>query len=401
MTIVCKPMRDVSPQVELAQSNVVISGGSVATTTFLGAEITTTISASFRNVYQVKEDFFQQITAANSSGNTNVSDYPILQRVGNYNGPDEVTLERGNYKKRLTLNFSTFTGATIKQSSAIAAAETYLRYSYEWLAAKIVAGGAAAVYSGASRNAGCWLAGEDLTGIPFSNSTGGAQRNGVLIANNYLAGAHHWPIEVGATVTFKKADGSDVTRTVVGVSETGPGPGDLRICALSGTNPAGIKVYPVAGRWIMGAISSGANWDISPQYCGIFINRNRDASFIHECFPESVSYAKKTATIGGVTVSNFLFDARLDAAWASNKLPEFLALYSKRIDPSYGDSGSAILVPVTGGLAAVATFGSPQGAPFLDEYFVNACIVSARLDAISRGTTPPLQTVTVAPDPTL
>lgn len=79
----------------------------------------------------------------------------------------------------------------------------------------------------------------------------------------------------------------------------------------------------------------------------------------------------------------------------------FLALYSKRIEPNYGDSGSAILAPVEGGLAAVATFGSPQGAPFLDEAFVNACIVSARLDAISRGVTLPLQTVTVAPNPTL
>lgn len=397
-TIICKPMTEMSPQVRLRSSNVVSSGGSAATSTFGGATITTTTGATLKNVYFAEESFFQQLTAANDSGNTDLTDFPNLTRVGNYTGTDEVILSRGIYKKKLLLNYQTLGGEAVKAATGIDAAETYLRYCYEWLAAK---SGTAAVYSGEDRDAGCWLADEDLTGIPYSNSTGGAQRNGVLIADNYLAGAHHWPIAVGATVTFKKADGSDVTRTVIGVSETGVGPGDLRICALSGTNPAGIKVYPVASRWVMGAVSNGASWDIAPQYCAVFINRNRDASFIHECFPEALSYAKKTATIGGVTVTDFLFDARLDAAWPENKLPEFLALSTKRIDPNYGDSGSGILVPVAGGLAAVATFGSPQGAPFLDEAFVNACIASARLDAIERGTTPPLQTVTVAPDPTL
>lgn len=401
MTIICKPMTAMAPKVHLRQNYAVASGGLQTSSTFGGAEITTTTGATLEKVYFVEEDFFQEPTVANDSGNTYIADFPNLTRAGSYTGPDEVILSRGDYKKKLSLNHETISGEIVKASTGITVAETYLRYSYEWLAAKINAGGDAAVYSGSTRNTSCWLADEDLTGIPYSNSTGGAQRNGVLIADNYLAGAHHWPIAVGATVTFKKADGTDVTRTVVGVSETGSGPGDLRICALSGTNPVGVKAYPVAGRWVMNAVSNGSSWDISPQYCAVFINRNRDASFIHECVPEALSYAKKTATIGGVTVTDFLFDARLDAMWPENKLPEFLALYSKRINPNYGDSGSGILVPVAGGLAAVATFGSPQGAPFLDEAFVNACIVSARLDAIARGTTPPLQTVTVAPDPTL
>lgn len=396
--IICKPTTETAPQVRLRSSNVVSSGGSVTSSTFKSAAISTTTGATLRNVYRIEEDFLQELTVSNTSGNTDLADYPNLTRVGNYDGMDEVILSRGDYKRRLSLNYQTFTGEVVQAATGITEAESYLRYSYEWLAAK---SGTAAVYSGATRNAGCWLAGEDLTGIPYSNSTGGAQRNGVLIADNYLAGAHHWPIAVGATVTFKKADGTDVTRTVVGVSETGSGAGDLRICALSGTNPTGIKVYPVAGRWVMGAVSNGANWDLAPQYCAMFINRNRDASFIHECVTEFLPYAKQTATIGGVTVTDFLFNARLDAGFPENKLPEFLALYSKRIEPNYGDSGSGILVPVDGGLAAVATFGSPQGAPFLDEAFVNACIVSARLDAILRGTTPPLQTVTVAADPTL
>jgi len=400
MTILCKPMSEMAPKVHLRNNIVVASGGSTTAATFEGADISVTTDATLKNTYFVEEDFLQELTVSNASGNTDITGYPTLARNDDYEGLDEVILNRGDYKKRLNLNFATYTGPDVKQVTGITEDETYLRYSYEWLAALINAGGDSAVYSGASRNAECWLAGEDLTGIPYWNSSGGPQRNGVLIASRYLAGANHWPIAVGATVVFKKSDGSNVTRTVIGASEIGTGAGDLRICVLDSDVPAGIKVYPVAGRWLMNAVSADSYFDVFHQYCGIFINRNRDASFIHHCAYEAFSKPKSSHIIGGVAVTDAVTTIMLDAAWPINKLPEFLALYSKRIDPNYGDSGSGILVRVASGLAAASVFTSGNGGPFFDEAYVNACIASARLDAIARGTTPPLQTVTVATDPT-
>lgn len=393
-------MHEIAPKVKL-KSVTTVSGAGTTNGTFGGASISTANGGVSKNSYLVEENFFQELSVNNVSGNTDITEYPYLSRNADYVGRDTVILTRGEYKKQLNLTFSTSVGEDVKQVTGINENETYLRYSYEWLAAKHAAGGSAAVYSGAIRNDSCWLAGENLTGIPYSNSTGDAQRNGVLIAPRYLAGVNHWPLAVGATVTFKKSDGSDVTRTVVGASETGTGAGDLRICVLDSDVPEGIKIYPVAGRWIANAVSAGSYFNTFWQFCGVFINRNRDASFIHKCDYEILPWSKNSHTIAGVVVTDAITTTYLDAAWSGNKLPEFNSLSSIRIDTYYGDSGSGILVKVASGLAALSVFSSPQGGPFFDEAYTNALIASARLDAISRGNgTPTLQTVTVAPDPT-
>jgi len=152
----------------------------------------------------------------------------------------------------------------------------------------------------------------------------------------------------------------------------------------------------------MNAVSAGSFFNTHVQSCGVFINRNRDASFVHKCDYENLPWPKHSYTIDGISVTDALTVLYFDALWSGNKLPEFLALSDFRIDPNYGDSGAGILVKVTSGLAAASVFTSGLAGPFLDEEITNACIASARLDAISRGNgTPALQTVTVAPDPTL
>lgn len=400
MSIHCKPMTAMAPKVHL-RTGYAVTGGISTSGTFEGATIATKTGATLKNFYIVEDDFLHDYTVSNASGNTDITAHPTLTRADDYEGADVVTLTRGSYKKQLNLNFTTDTGADAKQVTGITEADTYLRYSYEWLAALHAAGGNAAVYSGATRNAECWLAGEDLTGIPYSNTSLGAQGNGVPIASQYLAGVNHWPIQVGAEVTWKLADGSDVKRTVIGVSETGTGAGDLRIAALSSPLPAGIKVYPVAGRWLAKATGSAPGYfDTVTQYCGVFINRNRDVSFVHKCDHSSLPWPKVNHTIASTSITNAMTTFYIDAAFPENKLPEFSALSSIRIDPNYGDSGAAILVKVAGGLAAASVFTSGTGGPFFDEVYINACIASARLDAIARGNgTPALQTVTVAPSP--
>jgi len=401
MIIQSKPMSEVAPQVHLRQATTV-AGGSAAADTYEGAEISVTTGGIAKNSYLVEEDFFQELTASNASGNTDITAYPTLTRADDYEGADVVMLQRGAYKRQLNLNFTTSGGDDVSAVTGITEDETYLRYSYEWLAAMLAAGGDAAVYSGATRNADCWLAGEDLTGIPYHNTTLGSCGNGLTIATQYVAGVNHFPVSVGAEYTWKLADGTEVKRTVIGVSETGTGAGDLRIAALSSPLPAGVKIYPVAGRWLAQATGSEPGYfDTATQYCGVFINQNRDASFVHKCDHSNIRWPKVNHTIAGISVSNALTTFYIDAAFSENKLPEFLALYAKRINPNTGDSGAGILVKVAGGLAAASVFTSGTGGPFFDEAYVNACIASARLDAISRGNgTPTLQTVTVAPDPT-
>jgi hypothetical protein len=399
MTINLKPMTDMAPKVHL-RMGYAVTGGSSTPGTYEGADISTKTGATLKNFYYVEDDFLHEYTVTNASGNTDISAYPTLTRSADYEGTDVVMLTRGSYQKRLNLNFTTDSGADVKQVTGITEADTYLRYAYEWLTAK---SGDAAVYSGTTRNEDCWLDGEDLTGVPYSNSaSGNHERGGALIARRYLAGVNHFPIAVGSTVTFKTSTGADVTRTVIGASETGTGAGDLRICVLDSDLPETIKSYPVAGRWLAKATGSEPGYfETVTQYCGVFINRNRDASFVHKCDHSSLQWPKVNHTIAGISVANALTTFYIDAAFAENKLPEFLALSSIRIPPNYGDSGSAILVPVADGLAIASVFTSGSGGPFFDEAYVNACIVSARLDAISRGATPPLQTVTVATDPTI
>jgi len=257
MNITCKPMSEVAPKVHL-RSVTSVSGGTDAPGTFEGADIATTNGGTATNSFLVEEDFLQELTVSNASGNTDITGYPILVRNDAYEGEDVVLLQRGDYKKRLNLNFVTNVGADIKRATGITEDATYLRYSYEWLQAMLNAGGDSAVYSGATRNADCWLAGEDLTGVPYHNTTLGSCGNGLPIASQYVVGVNHFPVAVGAEMTWRLADGTSVTRTVIGASEIGTGAGDLRVLALSSALPAGIKIYPVAGRWLIRVRLQGA-----------------------------------------------------------------------------------------------------------------------------------------------
>jgi len=96
------------------------------------------------------------------------------------------------------------------------------------------------------RNTNCWaaLGGLDLTSISPWNSTGANQRAGTLVTPRHILYASHFPISVGATVRFVRADNTVVTRTVTASTLVS---GDCSLAVLDSDVGAGIGFAKVLG----------------------------------------------------------------------------------------------------------------------------------------------------------
>jgi hypothetical protein len=387
MTIICQPSSEIAPQVHLEQSYVTTGGTSTAGT-FRNAQITTITGSTAKNFYFVSEDFIQTLTKTNASGNSNIADYPTITRNGVFQGTDTVLLQRGDYIRQLNLNYTTITGNSVVSSTGIVSGSNYLRYSTEWLASVI--NGNSSVYSGTSLNPSCWLAGEDLTGIPYSNTNGGGQKNSGMITPRHLPGVEHFKMDVGTVLTF--SDGS--TRTIIGRSAPYQ---DALMYVLNANVSAGTKVYPVPGRWLFNISESGGLFTQASQFVGVFVNQFRIASFVRVCDFESGTVQSSS----GIGFTNCPYEIRFDAFFPDQIIPQFSAMSSFYYRAVLGDSGSAIFFKVASGLALGSVFTTLQSGPFMDEDFANALIISANDNAVANGHARPTDyTVTVAPDPT-
>lgn len=390
MTIICKPSSEISPQVHLLESST-STGGTSTPSIFRNAQIATITGSTAKNFYFVSEDFIQTLTKTNPSGNSIIANYPTISRNGVFQGTDTVLLQSGDYIRQLNLNYTTITNATVVVSTGIKSGSNYLRYSTEWLASVI--NGNSSVYSGTSLNPSCWLAGEDLTGIPYSNTNGGqngSQKNSGMITPRHLPGVEHFKMSVGTVLTF--SDGS--TRTIIGRSAPY---GDALMYVLNANVSAGTKVYPVPGRWLFNISESGGLFTQASQFVGVFVNQFRTASFLRVCDFQSGTVQGSSGT--GFT--NCPYEIRFDAWFYEQIIPEFTAMSAFYYGAIPGDSGSAIFFKVASGLALGSVFSSSLGGPFMDEDFANALIVSANDNAVANGhARPPDYTVTVAPDPT-
>jgi hypothetical protein len=390
MTIICKPSSEIAPQVHLEQSSVT-TGGTTTPGTFRNAQIATITGSTAKNYYYVSEDFFQTLTKTNASGNSNIANYPTITRNGVFQGTDTVLLQRGDYIRQLNLNYTTITGATEVISTGIASGSNYLRYSTEWLASVI--NGNSSVYSGTSLNPSCWLAGEDLTGIPYSNTDGGqygGQKNSGMITPRHLPGVEHFKMSVGTVLTF--SDGS--TRTIIGRSAPY---GDALMYVLNADVSAGTKVYPVPGRWLFNISESGGLFTQASQFVAVRVDQFRIASFLRVCDFESGTVLGSS----GPGFTNCPYEIRVDAWFDEQIIPQFTAMSAFYHDVISGDSGSAIFFKVASGLTLGSVFTTPLSGPFMDENFANALIVGANDNAVANGHARPTDyTVTVAPDPT-
>ena len=406
MTIICKPSSDIAPQVHIEKLYVPTSGTNVPGI-FRNAQINTATGITRKNFYLVLEDFSQTLTITNSSGNSDITDYPIIRRNGDFQGTDTVLLQRGDYIRQLNLDYITDTDDDVKSSIGIAPGSNYLRYSTEWVASII--NGNSSVYSGTSLNPSCWLAGEDLTGIPYSNTDGGqngGQKNSGMITPRHLPGIENSKMSVGTVLTF--SDGS--TRTIIGVSNPYYSlGGDGLMYVLNANVSAGTKVYPVPGRWLFVTSELGNYFTIVNQHVGVRIGQDRNAFFTRVCDYSSSPNGKNsgpgfTDCIVSFMANSIKLDDNSIGFLPDQLIPEFTAL-GNFAHARAGDSGSAVFYKVASGLALAGIFhidvGSIGGGPFMDEDFANALIVSANNNAVANGhARPPDYTVTVAPDPT-
>lgn len=394
MTIRLKSSAEVAPNFTLGKINVV-EGGSSSSSTYGGAQVQTITAGSAHWDYSVNLATNQAVTAESPSGDTDVSDFPILRRSTGFSGTATAILRRGNFNRTVTLDFSDRAGESTKSTTGLAAGASYLRYSHDWLVSLLAGEGSMDVFVEGNRNTDCWAAGEDLTGIPFSTSAG-AQKCGALITRRHLVGVRHYMLSVGDSVTFRNAANVSYTYTIVGRSAGGGIVGDAVVYTLSSDVHASIADYPVAGRWLHVTDSSGVSHTTRRQLVGVFINQDRRASFVQWANYEATSEHKFSGLVGDMTVNNAVVTAAFQSIFSTQQLPELVEFSGYSIGARAGDSGAAVFVPVDGGIALAATMTSPQSGPFFDEAFANALIVSADSDAgVSTG-----YTITVAPDPT-
>jgi hypothetical protein len=394
-------MDKVSPQVKLLR-NLESAGGSTTVGSFRGAEVTTYENPTVTSFYSVEEDFFQSLTVTNPSGNSDLTNYPTIRADGEFLGTDVVLFERNSYKRQLNLDFTSETIPASKSVTGLAEGDSYLQYSFDWLTGLLDIGGSVDVYSGGPRNAACWASSVDLTGIPYSNTSGGSQKNSAAITRQHLPGVKHFPMPVGTVITWKTAANVSVTRTVVGVSTSNAFTGDAIVYTLDSQLPESIKSYPVAGRWLFITDDSGPAFTVGNQFVSVFVNQDRKISWFQIAYYEAGTLAKQSGTISGETVTAAATTLHFGALLGDQKIPEMDDYQAFFIGSRVGDSGSAVFVPVASGLAIASVFTNYVSGPFMDENFMNALIASADADAIARGSlvSPTGLTVTVAADPT-
>lgn len=399
MQLIQKQANQFVPVVSLATELIPVDGVA-STSTYRGVEVSTIVSPTYTKRFTAIPERLGLITVAENA-NIDASAYPVITAAEGFTGVTNIRFDNDYAGFVVRADFASVSDTTVKTSTGITG-PSYLQYSSDWLFALLDQGGDSAVYSGDQRNPSCWGATMDLTGIPYSNSNGAGQKNSALLTRRHLAGVNHFPIPVGTTVTFKKQDGSNIQRRVIGSSPEHTGTAkDAKMYVLNADVDDDIAVYPVVGRWVCVESEGDAVFNIAAQHCGIFINQDRDLSFVHTAGYEGYQIAERSTTIGGVAVTGLIDEIAVNHILTSQRPLEFTPYEDFRIQPRPGDSGSAVLVPVVGGLAFLSVFSSQLGGPFFDEAFANALILSADNDAVLRGSlaAPTGYTVTVAADP--
>lgn len=276
---------------------------------------------------------------------------------------------------------------------------------------------------GIARNANCWAADFDFSGVPVTHLFGGFWGGGAMITSRHLACSYHYAPsnKVGTVLRFVGSDGTVVTRTIIAQS-TGsnlppvglglsnpawPDVGDVNVYLLNAAVPASVKVYPVVGNWMWKNVSAPFQIDGA----GPFL-RNRH--LYYSCITTNQSRHIKTAFTAYTSTNQPTFSEPYETfeingrEWQSN--PDAWAIWS--IGESYyyhpdfrsnaieGDSGSPVFLPYADksmALFSFMTFPTSGGSIYAAK--MNAMILDADANASPPAATG--LTVTVAPDPTL
>jgi len=400
MNLIQRYAHEFAPTGEMIASTV-HTGGGVASDTFLGAttEVVTGATVHYEYTFSGNQIWDSIIVEVDNPAHIDSTEFPLIRRDGGFTGLKIVTLNNGRAKTSYSLNFADEVGAS---ATTITGTETgsYYEYSETAVIALLSSGGQKSIYSGSNRNGSSWWPHSELTGIPYSNTaSGSAKRGGVLITSRHMLFAQHYPVRVGDSVAFKKADGTNVTAIVAGTAHVDVSTAafsDLAVATFATAVDPDIIPLPLVGPWITNLSGS----DCAFQFVGIWQDQNRDANFVDVgCWEYKRSFPS-SETWRGIDLSSLLPSyIRFTSAGITSELLPSLHSYraSHKTYGGSGDSGSAVLVPVTGGWAVAGCMRSWGACPFPHATILNKLIELADTDAgISTG-----YTVTVAPDPTL
>lgn len=272
----------------------------------------------------------------------------------------------------------------------------------------------AAEIGGIQRNAGCWAADLDLSGVAVSHLYGGFWGGGALVTpRHYICSNHYEPrLKTGMMMRFVGNDGTVHTRTVLAqtsgstVSGEIANPdhlvGDTCMFLLSGPDlPASVTPYPLTGDWIasftLNSTGGGlGNYDIETSNVFITTNQNRNVYFCVSAGVQAgytVPHPLPTETLAGVA-----FTLKPYNSFGFSRGPQLSGYSAFQSSAIVGDSGSPVFnVAADGSLSLVTVMTYPNIGTYIEEIMANAMI--ADVDSIASITTG--LTVTVAPDPTL
>ncbi len=372
-------------------SDLALGGGSVGPGSFLGAtlEVTTGGTVSYEYIF-ISDNGVDGVTPeALNPELVDVSAFPVIRPETGTNSIQTVLLTLPAGKVAYSLDFRQYGGITAS-SIEETIPSSYYAYSEEAVLDLLESGGTKHVYVSGARNPESWW--PQLAGIPFSTPNGG-QKCGALITPQHLLGVTHYDNAIGSTITFKTAESANVTKTIVGRVNGNGQFQDMMVYLLDSPLPETIEPLTVVGPWLGNVIPGATTHQYAFQHVGILIDQNRECGFVNVGYHAYESLGNPVGEFSDQVPSLLHF------AWATYpyklaSLESYRAIYKTFGVP--GDSGSAVLVPVTGGWALACLMTGAFSGVFPQEGVLNSLIATVDAAAgISTG-----YTVTVALDPT-
>ncbi len=383
------------------------TGGSTSSADYYGAVKTTTTGATNHFNYQLSPSFGVELENL-TPGIASLSEDGLLTRIAD--GVAKVTAT-GDYKSVLYLPVTQSGGQSVAVFDGWADDSASKSVSDE-LEALWTEGGTLPLFTTKNDSAGtyvkdadCWAADVDLTGLSVALSLDGGitwSQAGAPVAVTRRHGAvvAHWGHDYSnAVARFRGADGTLHERGIIGASIVIAGE-DLRVVTFGGADlPASVTPFKIVGEWFREAMTLVTS-HIYECWCGAYgfaVNQNYEAvgMFIGRGTELSRTY-RNTAPESGTYYSGIEMCGKPNAlALAGGHLDSYDEFFKLIIQ---GDSGKPTFILIDGEACLLAIFTTAHSGPFigaLDGDIANEMIASADADgSVSTG-----KTVTLATSP--
>lgn len=353
-------------------------------------------------------------------------------------GVGVIQIDEGFYKVTKNLDFRAMSGADVVSAKfAGYAPDTLGEYTLNCILSKITTGEDVSYYNGNTfaectanggiqRNANCWGADYDLSGVAVSHIYNGFWGGGTMITPRHALVTNHYEPRnrVGETIKFCTPDNQVISRTIISQTTgsavrnpNGAGNivipvGDSCVLLLNEDVPSNIKKYKIRGDWTSSmqlkrvTQTHLAEYDTQQSFAIISTNQNRKLviGMTHEISIESVNgktvnayYPLDSESISIGNGISYIKNERLTNLNANQLWPneyDYLAPYYANV--IVGDSGSPCFIPTQDNdLILFGLYTYPDRGASFNESQLNAMIFDTDHNAnVSTG-----YTVTVAEDP--